>query len=151
MLRFSKSTVIKAPVEIVWQFHQRLDVLEKLTPPWQPVQIVRREGGLDVGAVTEFRIMLGVIPVRWVAKHIECEQGRSFTDVQAQGPMTSWRHEHQFTPLGDQTRLTDTINYEIPGGMLVELLLGWWVNSRLEEMFKYRHLVTQRECERKII
>jgi ligand-binding SRPBCC domain-containing protein len=112
------------------------------------VQIVRREGGLDVGAITEFRIFLGPIPVQWVARHTECEQYRLFTDEQVTGPMQSWVHRHQFTTVDGKTRLTDAIAYSLPGGFLAEFVLGWWVNSRLDEMFRYRHEVTKRECEK---
>lgn len=148
MLKFEYSSLINARVDVVWNFHERKDILQVLTPPWQPVQIVRREGGLDVGAISEFRLLIGIIPIRWVARHIECENYKFFTDKQIEGPMKSWIHRHQFSGENGQTRLTDSINYEIPGGGLVEFLLGWWVNSRLKEMFRYRHQVTQRECQK---
>lgn len=148
MLHFKRSTLINAPVEVVWSFHERPDILQILTPPWQPVQVVRREGGLDVGAITEFRIFLGPLPVRWLARHTECDRYRLFTDEQVQGPMLSWVHRHQFTAEEGRTRLTDAIAYSIPGGTLVEFLLGWWVEARLNDMFRYRHEVTKRECEK---
>lgn len=150
MLHFKYSSLIDAPVEVVWNFHERPDILQILTPPWQPVQVIRREGGLDVGAITEFRISLGPIPVPWVARHIECEKNRLFTDKQVSGPMESWVHRHQFAEENGKTRLTDQIDYELPGGWLAELLLEWWVNARLTDMFRYRHEVTKRECERQI-
>lgn len=147
MLNFQYSSLINAPVETVWQFHERPDVLDLLTPPWQPVKVIRREGGLDIGAISEFRLSLGLIPVRWVAKHIECQPNHLFTDKQIAGPMQSWIHRHQFISENGQTRLTDSIDYEIPGGWLAELLLGWWVDARLQDMFRYRHQVTAKECE----
>ena len=150
MLHFKYSSLIDATVEVVWNFHERPDILQILTPPWQPVQVIRREGGLDVGAITEFRISLGPIPVPWVARHIECEKNRLFTDKQVSGPMESWVHRHQFAEENGKTRLTDQIDYELPGGWLAELLLEWWVNARLTDMFRYRHEVTKRECERQI-
>ncbi|PSO56173.1 MAG: cyclase [Cyanobacteria bacterium QH_1_48_107] len=149
MMRFQYSTLIAAPVELVWKFHERADVLELLTPPWQPVQVIRREGGLEVGAISEFRIFLGPLPIPWQARHTECKQYQQFTDEQVDGPMQSWVHRHQFREENGQTRLTDAIEYTLPGGEIAEFLLGWWVNSRLEDMFRYRHEVTQRECERK--
>ena len=149
MLNFEYSSLINAPVEIVWQFHERQDILDILTPPWQPVKILRREGGLDVGAISEFRLTLLVIPVRWIAKHIECQRYHFFVDEQIEGPMQSWIHRHQFVEENGQTRLTDSIEYEIPGGWLAEFLLGWWVDSRLKDMFHYRHQVTAKECENK--
>jgi ligand-binding SRPBCC domain-containing protein len=146
MLHFQYSSLINASPEIVWQFHERKDILHILTPPWQPVQIIRREGGLEVGAITEFRLWLAVIPVRWIARHIECEPNKLFVDRQEEGLMKSWIHRHQFQEENGKTRLTDAIAYELPGGFLAELLLGWWVDSRLKEMFRYRHEVTQKEC-----
>ena len=148
MLRFKFSSLINAPVEVVWNFHERQDILQILTPPWQPVQIIRREGGLDIGAISEFRLQLGPIPVRWVARHTECQKNKIFTDEQVEGPMDSWVHRHQFTEENGLTRLTDSIEYAVPGGWIVELVLGWWVDSRLKEMFRYRHEVTKRECEK---
>ena len=144
MLRFEYSSIIKAPVEKVWQFHQREDVLDLLTPPWQPVKIIRREGGLEIGATTEFIIQLAFIPVPWIARHVECRPYEVFIDRQIKGPMVSWEHQHIFKQKeSQQTQLIDRIDYEIPGGWLSEFILGWWVNSRLKEMFKYRHHITQ--------
>ncbi|MEM8721537.1 MAG: SRPBCC family protein [Cyanobacteria bacterium P01_G01_bin.39] len=147
MLNFQYSSLIDAPVETVWQFHERRDILDLLTPPWQPVTIIRREGGLDVGAVSEFRLSLAGIPIRWIAKHIECQPNRLFVDQQTEGPMQSWVHRHEFVAVNDQTKLTDAIAYEIPGGFWAELFLGWWVNARLKDMFRYRHQVTKDNCE----
>ena len=147
MLKFKYSSLINAPVEVVWDFHERPDILQILTPPWQPVKVIRRQGGLDVGAVSEFQLLLGFIPIKWVARHSECEKNNYFIDIQIEGPMQYWKHRHQFTLENGNTRLTDSIEYAIPGGWLAEFLLGWWVDSRLKEMFRYRHQVTQKECE----
>jgi ligand-binding SRPBCC domain-containing protein len=147
MLQFRYSSLIDAPVETVWDFHTRDDILQLLTPPWQPVEIIRRQGGLDVGAVSEFKIWLGPLPVTWVAIHTECIPYQLFTDEQQQGPMASWVHRHQFSEENGKTRLTDAIAYSLPGDWLAEQVVGWWVDSRLEDMFRYRHEVTQRECQ----
>ena len=147
MLNFRYSSLINASVETVWQFHERPDILNLLTPPWQPVKIIRREGGLGVGAKSEFRLSLAGIPVRWIATHIECVPNCLFVDVQTDGPMESWVHRHEFILEENKTRLTDAIAYEIPGGFLAEFLLGWWVNARLQDMFRYRHEVTKTNCE----
>ena len=61
MLHFKYSSVINSSVENVWQFYERPDILQLLTPPWQPVKVIRREGGLGVGAISEFQINLGFI------------------------------------------------------------------------------------------
>ncbi|HEY9849972.1 MAG TPA: SRPBCC family protein [Leptolyngbyaceae cyanobacterium] len=148
MLRFKYSSLIDAPVEVVWNFHERSDILQILTPPWQPVEIIRREGGLDVGAISEFRLLLGPFPIKWLARHTECQKYRLFTDKQIYGPMENWVHQHLFAQENGKTRLTDTIDFELPGGWIAELIIGWWVQQRLGDMFRYRHEVTKRECEK---
>ena len=147
MLSFRYSSLINAPVNRVWEFHERPDILTLLTPPWQPVEVLRREGGLGVGAISEFRLWLGPIPIDWLARHTECEPYQYFVDEQVKGLMQSWVHRHQFQGENGQTRLTDSINYELLTGTPLETILGLWVNSRLEEMFRYRHQVTKKECE----
>ncbi|MBW4673315.1 MAG: cyclase [Desmonostoc geniculatum HA4340-LM1] len=148
MLHFKHSSVINAPAEVVWKFHERPDILQLLTPPWQPLQVVRRDGGLDVGAITEFRLFLGPLPLTWLARHTEYEKYRLFTDEQISGPFESWVHRHEFEPEdADKTRLTDAISFSMPGGGTVEFISGWLVQAQLEAMFRYRHYVTKRECE----
>ncbi len=147
MLHFKYSSVIDAPVEVVWKFHERPDVLQLLNPPWQPVQVLRREGGLGVGAVTEFRLLLGPVPLRWLARHTQYEEYHLFTDEQISGPFESWMHKHKFEAENGQTRLTDEVSFSMPGGQPVEFVAGWLVQLQLEAMFRYRHHVTKRECE----
>ncbi|MBN3870258.1 SRPBCC family protein [Nostoc sp. JL33] len=147
MLQFKHSSVINAPPEVVWKFHERPDILQLLNPPWQPVQVVRREGGLNVGAITEFRLFLGPLPLTWLARHTECEKYRLFTDEQISGPFESWVHQHEFEPENGKTKLTDAISFSMPGGGTVEFVSGWLVQVQLEAMFRYRHYVTKRECE----
>ncbi|MEH1909479.1 MAG: SRPBCC family protein [Nostoc sp.] len=147
MLQFKHSSVINAPPEVVWKFHERSDILQLLNPPWQPVQVVRREGGLNVGAITEFRLFLGPLPLTWLARHTEYEKYRLFTDEQISGPFESWVHRHEFEPENGKTKLTDAISFSMPGGGTVEFVSGWLVQVQLEAMFRYRHYVTKRECE----
>ncbi|MGB8699026.1 MAG: SRPBCC family protein [Thermosynechococcaceae cyanobacterium] len=148
MLHFEKSSVIDAPVDVVWQFHERQDSLQILTPPWQPVQIIRREGGLGVNAQTEFRLWIGPIPVQWIAIHTQCEPHHYFVDEQLSGPMAFWRHRHQFDAQNNKTRVTDSIDFALPGGQPIEGVLDWWVQARLSDMFDYRHRTTQAYCRR---
>lgn len=149
MLHFSHSSIINAPVEVVWNFHERPDIFQLLTPPWQPVEVLRREGGLDEGAITEFKLFLGPLPLTWLARHTDFEKYRLFTDVQISGPFEFWVHRHEFAEENGNTRLTDKISYVLPGGDGVEFIAGWLIQLQLEAMFRYRHLTTKQQCELK--
>ncbi|MEO0540728.1 MAG: SRPBCC family protein [Cyanobacteria bacterium P01_A01_bin.105] len=157
-MKFQLSSQIHAPVDVVWAFHERPDILDILTPPWQPVQVIRREGGLGPGAISEFRLWLGPFPLTWLAQHTdEYDPGRLFTDIQVSGPVESWTHRHRFIPQAPQTQgnqtqapqtqLVDDITFELPISVLSEPLIGAFVNQRLEDMFRYRHQQTKRYCE----
>jgi ligand-binding SRPBCC domain-containing protein len=147
MMQFSYSSRIQAPVTTVWAFHERPDVLTLLTPPWQAVSVLRREGGLGVGAESEFRLFLGPIPLPWLAHHTACDRYCEFIDEQVTGPFAYWQHRHQFVPEGDATRLTDAIAFSLPGGWVSDALGGWFVQAQLDRLFAYRHQVTRRYCE----
>ena len=136
---FCKSVLIDAPVEAVFAFHQREDALRLLSPPFPGVQIART-GGLEVGT----RVVLRSGPFHWVARHTTFEQDRLFVDEQVQGPFRLWVHRHEFEDLGDTTRLTDRVEYRMPGGAVANAA----VRPLLALLFRYRHGVTKRECER---
>ena len=144
MPRFERSVVIEAPVEVVFAFHERDDALRLLSPAFPPVRVLRRTGGLEVGARVELRIG----PLLWIASHTAYEKNRLFEDRQISGPFALWIHRHEFADEGKAARLIDRIEYELPGGEWVNRLLGWVVKVGLNRMFRYRHRVTRRYCER---
>ena len=149
MMQFEHSSWIAAPVEIVFDFHKRRNILELLMPPDQKVQVISREGGLEAGARVEFRIPLGPFRIRWVAHHVAYEEKRLFIDEQREGPFAAWVHVHRFEAENDGTRLMDSIELALPGGPVSEVLAGWAVKRKLRRMFEHRHRVTRRMCESK--
>jgi ligand-binding SRPBCC domain-containing protein len=136
---FCKSVIIDAPVETVFAFHQRDEALTLLSPPFPPVKITRT-GGLEPGARVELRSGRFL----WVARHTVFEQDRLFVDEQVEGPFQLWIHRHEFEDLGDTTRLTDRVEYRIWGGPIANALVGLMLGF----LFRFRHRVTKRECER---
>ncbi len=146
MATFLSSVLIEAPVAAVFAFHEREDALALLSPPFPPVLVLRRDGGIEVGSRVEMKIG----PLHWVALHTAFEKNRLFEDNQISGPFARWVHRHEFFDLGDATRLTDNIDYLLPGGVLVNRLFGWAVEIGLGRMFQYRHRVTKLFCERGI-
>jgi hypothetical protein len=75
--------------------------------------------------------VLQVGPVRWIARHTAYEQDSLFVDEQIRGPFRFWVHRHEFEAIDGRTKLTDRIEYQLPGGTLVNLLFAWIVNARL--------------------
>ncbi len=143
MPTFLKRTRIAAPAAEVFRWHARSGAFERLTPPWAPVTVVERSGGIEAGARVTFDIPIGPTHVRWVAEHRDYVDGRRFTDVQVTGPFARWTHTHSFEADGpDACVLEDRIAYDLPLGAAGALVGGPFVSRMLERMFAYRHRVT---------
>jgi uncharacterized protein (TIGR01777 family) len=144
---FRKRSRIEAPAEELFNWHGRPGAFERLSPPWDPVQIVERVGGMQDGGRVVLRLpVAGPISVRWVAEHADYVEGESFRDVQSQGPFNHWSHTHSFAGDGDGASvLEDEIEYELPLGIAGDLIAGRAVKSRLREMFAYRHRITRQD------
>lgn len=134
------SSTFSCTPAVLWEFHQRPDAIQLLSPPFPPVRIVRDTGGLSVGAEKEFQLGLGPFRLTWLARHVECEPGRSFTDWQVTGPFRSWRHRHLMKATPSGSCLVDHIDYQAYGGPLMD----WLVWPSLWLLFRWRHYVTRR-------
>lgn len=117
------STTVDAPIEEVFAWHTRPGAVVRLTPPWQPLSVVREAESLRDG-VAEMRVPPGI---RVTARHVASgyTPPTRFTDELA-APVP-WRHTHDFADTGDgRTLMTDTVETPVPA----------WV---LRPMFRYRH------------
>lgn len=140
-----RSVYVPAPPAAVWAWHAAPTAFERLGPPWWPMRLIRREGGLLAGAITEFEVTRAGVPVRWLARHVEGVDERLFVDVQDRGPFRSWRHEHRFVPEDGGTRLEDEVTWEAPTG------LGWasgLLEPDIDAMFRWRHHRTVADLQR---
>jgi uncharacterized protein (TIGR01777 family) len=145
---------LDAPAARVFRWHARPGAFERLTPPWERVEVVARQGGIEDGGRLEMRMGNPPLRIRWVAEHEGYERDRQFRDVQVQGPFARWEHTHRMQPDGDEAcYLEDRIDYQLPLGRLGALVAGAMVRQRLQRMFDYRHAVTaadiaaHRACE----
>lgn len=145
MVKFKYSSIIDAPVEVVW-IHERSNILA-LTPPWLTVQVVRDKPGIEVGAISEFQIIVGTISLNWAVVCTECEEHHFFVEQQHEGPFASWQHRHLFTSKNHKTLLTDDVDFSLPGGLFSDLLASWLVMMQLDPIFRNRHETIQRECK----
>jgi ligand-binding SRPBCC domain-containing protein len=142
-LHFVAQCRIEAPAEEVFRWHAQPDALERLSAPWEPVEILQRAPGIRDGDRGALRVRMGPFKIRWSFVHRDYIEGRQFRDVQISGPFRRWEHTHKMDPQGPSACiLTDSICYELPLGMVGNLLAGWLVQRKLARLFKYRHRVT---------
>ncbi|MEJ7625027.1 MAG: SRPBCC family protein [Pyrinomonadaceae bacterium] len=147
-MKFLKETIIRAPPERVFAFHELPDAIERLIPPWENARIIQKADISRLGsqAIIEQKIF-GLIPSRWTAEHTAYDPPRMFEDVQISGPFASWRHRHIIEPHADGSLLRDEIEYEPPFWIFGALAAPFAIIPKLEKMFAYRHEVTRKWAE----
>jgi len=142
--QFSASSFLPYPPDAVFAWHQNSGAFQRLTPPFDPVRLIRSEG-IGPGALAELEMRLGPIPIRWIARHEALDAGVGFRDVQVKGPFARWEHVHAFDPEGSGTRMRDCVTYALPAGAAGSALGGAGVRKKLSRLFAYRHEAVARD------
>lgn len=138
-MRYVHESLIAAPPEAVFAFHERPDALAKLVPPWERVEVLQPPSSLRAGTRVLLRMRFGPLPLVWEAEHTRYEPPALFQDRQVRGPFRRWVHTHRFLPAAGGTLLRDEVEYALP---LLFLPGAPLVRRRLQRMFRYRHAVT---------
>lgn len=141
---YVKRTRFPVSAKHLFAWHAAPDALERLTPPWERVRVVRRTGTIrEIGSRVEIRVRIGPFWQTWISEHTACEEGRMFRDSQIKGPFSLWRHTHRFEPDGPSAcYLEDRVEYALPLGALGRIVAGRLVRRKIERLFSYRHEFT---------
>ncbi|MGW6447236.1 TIGR01777 family oxidoreductase [Lentzea sp. NPDC055074] len=119
------SSLVDAPLDEVFTWHERPGAIQRLTPPWQPISVIHEASSLDGG-----HAVLGLpLGLRWSARHTGYAPPSRFVDELDSAPLSwalKWRHTHEFEAEGSRTRMTDRVDTPVPGALL-------------RSMFAYRH------------
>lgn len=148
MKTFERRTLMPVSADELFAWHGRAGAFERLNPPWDPVEIEERTGGLEVGARTAVRVPVGPVKQRWVAQHTACEPGRMFRDEQTIGPFARWVHTHRCEPKPEGSELIDHIEYSLPMGAVGSLVGGAFAADALDRTFAYRHALVRADLQR---
>ena len=140
---FEKKSTMPISVKQLFSWHEKTGALERLTPPWENITVLRKDPSLKPGSEVHLKTRIGLLNITWVAKHVEYIQDTKFTDIQLKGPFAYWKHSHCMTPKGESLSvLTDKINYKLRFG------LGKGIAKQsIERLFNYRHRVLKNDLE----
>jgi len=134
--RLERETTLPRELPEVFAFFADPANLELLTPPWLRFRILTPlPVEMAPGARIDYRISLPGIPIPWTSEITVWDPPHRFEDTQIRGPYRTWVHEHRFRPAERGTVVSDTVEYEVPGGSLVHRFL---VRPDLESIFTYR-------------
>ena len=136
---------VPVPVNQLFSWHENPGAFERLTPPFEPVKIKKRKGGIDGGEV-HLQMNLGPIPLPWVARHHDYIKNEQFLDEQVSGPFASWNHAHLFEKIdAKSSKLIDKIDYKLPFGTVGKTFGGAFAEQKIKQMFAYRRNITKND------
>lgn len=147
MPTFDHAFTVAASRAAVAEFHGDARVLKRLMPPPLFVRL-HQAGQLEEGAIADFTMWFGPVPIYWRALHYDVND-HGFTDIQIRGPLRHWQHTHRFIPLDDRhTRVHDRVTYEHPAGAMGGLSRLLFNRASLTFLFAYRRYITRRALRR---
>jgi uncharacterized protein len=140
MESFTYRSRIKTSAKDLFKWHTRAGALERLTPPWEDVEVLERSNGIEDGSRVVIRTKIGPVPMTWLIEHSDYKEEKQFCGIQIKGPFKHWEHTHTFVPDGPNACfMEDNVKFLLPMGTLGELFGNELVIRKLESLFEYRH------------
>jgi len=134
--RLTTSVLLPKPRREVFSFFADAGNLEKLTPAFLNFRIVTPLPlKMEQGAQIDYRIRLHGIPIKWRTNIAVWQPDERFVDEQVRGPYRVWHHEHTFQSQGDQTLMTDVVNYRVWFAPILHPLM---IKRDLTRIFRFR-------------
>ena len=147
MATFMKTHCIKreqtlsADLEQAWRFFSDPTNLRLITPPWLDFTITSPvPETIYPGLILTYRIRpLAGVPVTWVSEITHVRAPHYFVDEQRLGPYRFWHHQHHLTAAGAEVKVADIVHYRLPLGLIGVLAHRLLLQSRLDEIFRFRY------------
>lgn len=134
--RLEATQFLPHPREVVFEFFADAYQLESITPPWLRFAVLTpRPISMRAGLRIDYRLHLRGVPIRWQSVISAWAPPDRFVDEQVRGPYRRWHHEHRFERVEGGTLCRDLVDYEVPGGRLVDRL---FVRRDLRNIFRFR-------------
>lgn len=144
------TTLIHAPVERVFNLSRHIALHKKS---------MEHTGEKAIAGVTTGMINLGET-VTWEAKHLMKKRRftsritsmklyESFTDEMVKGDFKSFKHEHHFKQINNGTIIIDILTYEVPYGVIGQLVNNLYLHRYLESLINKRNEVIKEYAETK--
>ncbi|MGE3275157.1 MAG: SRPBCC family protein [Vicinamibacterales bacterium] len=138
--RLTTALHVPRPLDEVFPFFADAGNLQRITPPWLDFEIVTpRPIPMHAGALIDYRLRLGGLPMRWRTIIEVWDPPTGFVDLQLRGPYLLWRHTHTFEAVEGGTVCRDQVDYRVLGGYPVERL---FVRPQLTRIFTHRQHAT---------
>jgi ligand-binding SRPBCC domain-containing protein len=130
--------VVGAPIDEAFAFFSQAENLGLITPAAMRFEIQGRVPPITKGAIIDYKLRVGPMPIRWRTRIAEWQPPHGFIDLQESGPYRCWWHKHTFSTEGNRTVMEDHVYYAPPLGELGRIANRWFIVPTLRQIFGYR-------------
>ncbi|MFV0167257.1 SRPBCC family protein [Empedobacter falsenii] len=145
--RLYREQQLYCDIDTAWRFFSSPMNLSEITPKDMAFTVLSEDQDQPIfeGMLINYSVspLLG-IPLKWQTKIIQVEHQKSFTDFQQKGPYKYWKHFHEFIPNEKGILMKDTVEYELPFGVLGNIVHSLLVKKKLNKIFDYRQHVLKK-------
>lgn len=138
---------LNCDIDTAWQFFSSPFNLTKITPKDMGFIVTSdlADEPIYEGMIIEYKVSpLLKIPMKWRTKITQVEHNKSFADFQLKGPYKYWNHFHEFIPNEKGVLVKDTVDYELPLGILGTVTHSLFVKNKLNHIFNYRYGILEK-------
>jgi ligand-binding SRPBCC domain-containing protein len=135
MARFEYETVLDCSRQGLFEFLLRPANVARIADPNTGLNILSAPEVVDVGSRIEFQLIGFGQVQQAVHEIVELIRPQRIVEVQVQGPLKSWHHQHLFEANGGGVRMIDIIDFQPPGGVLGLIVNEARLSASLEEGF----------------
>lgn len=142
------STHINAPIERCFDLARSIDLhMESTRQTGERVIAGRASGLIELGETVTWRARHFGVWQNLTSKITEFDSPNSFTDEMVSGAFKSFRHEHLFYTVDNQTVMKDIFMFESPCGWLGKLANFLFLGRYMEKLLAERNRVIKEAAE----
>lgn len=138
---FRTEHLLPVSIDQAWDFFSSSKNLALITPPEMDFKILSRHDEKEIyeGMLIDYTIkpVFG-IPLNWQTEIFNINKPHSFTDRQLWGSYKIWEHTRTFIQQEYGVLLEDEIKYQIPFGIIGQLVHKLFVKEKVKEIFQFR-------------
>lgn len=146
LYQLRRTQQLNCDLKTAWDFFSSPNNLAKITPKEMKFNVLTdlSEEPIYEGMIIDYTIvpLLG-IPMKWRTKITQVHTRRSFMDFQEKGPYKLWVHFHEFIPNEQGVLMKDTVDYELPFGIIGDITHKLLVKKKVQHIFDYRYKVLE--------
>lgn len=147
MHQLKRSQQLKCDIDTAWKFFSSPNNLSRITPSSLKFRVVDnfKESSIYEGMLINYKVspFLG-LQMNWQTLISQIDNQKSFTDFQQKGPYKFWNHFHEFIANDHGVLMKDTVDYELPFGIIGKIANSLFIRKKLKQIFDYRYQVLEK-------